>query len=101
LDVQKVELVRDYEKFLHEMAASNPKLCKEFKINTLRICANMNPENRTQLAFLVSEYTSDIMSFVESATNKKQSNNEKTIEHTELYNKAKLAEYSYLDFEKK
>ncbi|EKE26960.1 MAG: hypothetical protein ACD_4C00105G0002 [uncultured bacterium (gcode 4)] len=101
LDEHKVELARDYEKFLHEMALLNPKLCKEFKINTLRICANMNPENRTQLAFLVSEYTSDIMSFVESNVDGRIPNKEKTEEHTELHRKAQLAEYSYLDFEKK
>lgn len=101
LETQKIELAQDYERFLQEMAKSNPMLCKEFKINTLRICANMNPENRTQLAFLVSEYTSDIMSFVESNTDKKTPNKEKTGEHTELYKKAQLAEYSYLDFEKK
>lgn len=58
-DTQKFELAKDYERFLHDIALSNPKLCREFKINTLRLCAD-NPENRVKLAFLVSNYTSDV-----------------------------------------
>ncbi|EKE27404.1 MAG: hypothetical protein ACD_3C00212G0003 [uncultured bacterium (gcode 4)] len=101
-EAEKKRLVEQFSNVIDITSLMDSKACRDLKIGLMNKCFELNPDSKRLFAAASKEFTDDMLEIVQERKAPKASKTlEMTPAHEKLSRKARLAEYSYLDLEKK